>query len=239
MRRSRCPGAEPCGCRIFGFAWRAAVDFGAGWWWSGSGVPLSATGCWAGGFGDACARHSVAQLQGMAGLLLDPNTGAVQRCCGFFPGSGWGWLLVESAWCRVARARTAFARSLEQRLRALARANEVRVERARLKRRVAAGRIPLAGVVADPVGCANSVLPANRTFRRVWPSLCTPRGGGPDTPAPPPNSDFTITDNICRDNYDGGITLDPTRADDPTAVLGQRARVSGNVCRGRRRGKPL
>lgn len=64
-------------------------------------------------------------------------------------------------------------------------------------------------------------------------------GGGPDTPAPPPNSDFTITDNICRDNYDGGITLDPTRADDPTAVLAQRARVSGNVCRGRRRGNPL
>jgi parallel beta-helix repeat protein len=64
-------------------------------------------------------------------------------------------------------------------------------------------------------------------------------GGGPDDPAPIPNSDFTITNNICEDNYDGGITLDPTLAADPAKVLAQRARVSGNVCRGRRGGKDL
>jgi parallel beta-helix repeat protein len=64
-------------------------------------------------------------------------------------------------------------------------------------------------------------------------------GGGPEDPAPTPNSDFTITDNICEDNYDGGITLDPTLAADPAKVLTQRARVSGNVCRGRRGGKDL
>jgi parallel beta-helix repeat protein len=70
-------------------------------------------------------------------------------------------------------------------------------------------------------------------------------GGGPEVPHPPPNSDFTITDNICEDNYAGGITLDPTVADDPgtkqdeTALIWeQRARISGNVCRGRKDGKP-
>jgi parallel beta-helix repeat protein len=62
-------------------------------------------------------------------------------------------------------------------------------------------------------------------------------GGGPETGTP--NSDFTITDNICEDNYAGGITLDPTLADDPAKVLAQRARVSGNVCRGRRGGPEL
>jgi hypothetical protein len=41
-------------------------------------------------------------------------------------------------------------------LRALAKANEVRVERARLKRAVAAGRIQLARVVADPPACAQT-----------------------------------------------------------------------------------
>jgi len=57
-----------------------------------------------------------------------------------------------------------------------------------------------------------------------------------------PNSDFTITNNICEDNAEGGITLDPTEADDPMTdpdesaeVFAQRARVSGNVCRGRRK----
>jgi parallel beta-helix repeat protein len=63
-------------------------------------------------------------------------------------------------------------------------------------------------------------------------------GGGPELPAPTPNSDFTITDNVCEDNYAGGITLDPTLAEDPAAVLAQRARISGNVCRGRRDGEP-
>jgi hypothetical protein len=54
----------------------------------------------------------------------------------------------------VSRAPTAFGRSPEQRLRALAKANEVRVARARLKRGVAAGRIELARVLADPPACA-------------------------------------------------------------------------------------
>jgi parallel beta-helix repeat protein len=69
-------------------------------------------------------------------------------------------------------------------------------------------------------------------------------GGGPEDKTP--NSDFTITDNICEDNYAGGITLDPTEADDPTTpedesavIFPQRARISGNVCRGRKGGKPL
>lgn len=57
-----------------------------------------------------------------------------------------------------------------------------------------------------------------------------------------PNSDFTITHNICEANAEGGITLDPTVADDPETtkdesaqVWPQRARVSGNVCRGLRK----
>ena len=66
-------------------------------------------------------------------------------------------------------------------------------------------------------------------------------GGGPITSLAP-NSDFTITDNICEDNAEGGITLDPTKADDPTTdppdesaeIFPQRARVSGNVCQGLR-----
>jgi parallel beta-helix repeat protein len=69
-------------------------------------------------------------------------------------------------------------------------------------------------------------------------------GGDDRVRHPPPNSDFTITDNVCEDNYDGGITLDPTVANDPktdqdeTALIWpQRARVSGNVCRGRKGGK--
>ena len=70
-------------------------------------------------------------------------------------------------------------------------------------------------------------------------------GGGPEQRTP--NSDFTITNNISEDNYDGGITLDPTFADDPATpdvdesakVWAQRARVSGNVCRGRRGGRSL
>jgi parallel beta-helix repeat protein len=64
-------------------------------------------------------------------------------------------------------------------------------------------------------------------------------GGGPDDPAPTPNSDFTITNNVSVENYDGGITLDPTLAADPAEVVKQRARVSGNVCQGRRDGKDL
>jgi hypothetical protein len=47
-----------------------------------------------------------------------------------------------------------------------------------------------------------------------------------------PNSDFTITNNVCEHNVLGGITLDPTMEDAPTTIWSQRARVSGNVCRG-------
>jgi hypothetical protein len=56
----------------------------------------------------------------------------------------------------VSRTPTAPGRSPEQRLRALAKANEVRVARAQLKRQVAAGRIELAQVVADPPACAQT-----------------------------------------------------------------------------------
>jgi len=69
-------------------------------------------------------------------------------------------------------------------------------------------------------------------------------GGDARVQHPPPNSDFTITNNICEDNYDGGITLDPTVANDPSTkqdetalIWTQRARVSGNVCCGRKGGK--
>ena len=49
-----------------------------------------------------------------------------------------------------------------------------------------------------------------------------------------PNSDFTITNNICEDNFDGGITLDPTtkpEEEEAEVIWPQRAQVSGNVCR--------
>jgi parallel beta-helix repeat protein len=69
-------------------------------------------------------------------------------------------------------------------------------------------------------------------------------GGGPEVRHPPPNSDFTISNNICEDDYDGGITLDPTVANDPSTdqdetalIWAQRARVAGNVCRGRKGGE--
>jgi guanylate kinase len=47
-------------------------------------------------------------------------------------------------------------RSPEQRLRALANANQVRSQRARLKRELAAGQIELTQVLADPPACAAS-----------------------------------------------------------------------------------
>jgi Pectate lyase superfamily protein/Right handed beta helix region len=69
-------------------------------------------------------------------------------------------------------------------------------------------------------------------------------GGDARIHHPPPNSDFTITNNICEDNYAGGITLDPTVVNDPSTkqdetalIWPQRARVSGNVCRGRKGGE--
>jgi parallel beta-helix repeat protein len=70
-------------------------------------------------------------------------------------------------------------------------------------------------------------------------------GGGPEVPHPPPNSNFTITNNICEQNYAGGITLDPTVANDPSTepdesalIWAQRAGIAGNVCRGRKDGEP-
>jgi hypothetical protein len=54
------------------------------------------------------------------------------------------------------RAPTAIGRSPEQRLRALAKANEVRVARAQLKRELAAGRIELARLVAEPPACVQT-----------------------------------------------------------------------------------
>jgi nitrous oxidase accessory protein NosD len=56
-------------------------------------------------------------------------------------------------------------------------------------------------------------------------------GGDPQDPPPPPNHDFTITNNLCDGNASGGITLDPTVALRPDVIQVQRARVSGNVCR--------
>jgi len=46
----------------------------------------------------------------------------------------------------------------EQRLRALAKANEVRSERAQLKRELAAGRIQLACLLNDPPACAENAM---------------------------------------------------------------------------------
>src|SRR6266540_1704917 len=56
----------------------------------------------------------------------------------------------------VTRTPTAPGRTPEQRLRALTKANEVRVARAQPKREVAAGRIELARVVAVPPTCAQT-----------------------------------------------------------------------------------
>ena len=50
------------------------------------------------------------------------------------------------------------SRSTEQRLWALERANQVRVERARLKRELATGRIELAGVLSNPPACAHNAM---------------------------------------------------------------------------------
>jgi hypothetical protein len=55
--------------------------------------------------------------------------------------------------------------------------------------------------------------------------------GGEPVAALEPNSDFTITNNICEENTRGGITLDPTMSDAPKTIWSQRARVAGNVCR--------
>jgi Right handed beta helix region/Pectate lyase superfamily protein len=88
------------------------------------------------------------------------------------------------------------------------------------------------------------------TFSHDWHvDSCIARGNGPQTAGSDdpggwgiaaggepgsgldPNSDFTITNNICEGNGEGGITLDPTMSDAPETIWSQRARVSGNVCR--------
>jgi hypothetical protein len=47
-------------------------------------------------------------------------------------------------------------RSREQRLRALAQANEVRTARAKLKRELASGKIELVQILADPPACVRT-----------------------------------------------------------------------------------
>jgi hypothetical protein len=66
--------------------------------------------------------------------------------------------LIESAQVPVENRKlmTAPGRSPEQRLRALAKANEVRLARAQLKRELAAGKIELAQVLSDPPACART-----------------------------------------------------------------------------------
>lgn len=92
--------------------------------------------------------------------------------------------------------------------------------------------------VHDCVATRNGGLERDDPKRRGWGIAA---GGGPEKGIP--NSDFTITNNTCHDNYAGGITLDPTFADDPGTeeeeslrIFAQRACISGNVCRGRRGG---
>lgn len=55
-------------------------------------------------------------------------------------------------------------------------------------------------------------------------------GGIYKDPFPPPNHDFTITDNVCTGNGAGGITLDPTVRQEGDVIQVQNATVSGNVC---------
>jgi parallel beta-helix repeat protein len=95
--------------------------------------------------------------------------------------------------------------------------------------------------VGDCIATGNGGAETDRDKLRGWGIAA---GGGPEIRHPPPNSDFTILNNICEGNYAGGITLDPTVADDPdtkpdeTAVIWtQRARIAGNVCRGRMGGE--
>jgi parallel beta-helix repeat protein len=96
--------------------------------------------------------------------------------------------------------------------------------------------------VSDCLASGNGGEEKDQDQLRGWGIVA---GGGPEIKHPPPNSDFTITNNVCEDNYAGGITLDPTVADDPRTnqdesalIWAQRARVSGSVCRGRKDGEP-
>ena len=96
--------------------------------------------------------------------------------------------------------------------------------------------------VRDCVAKCNGGKEREATKLRGWGIAA---GGGPERRTP--NNGFTIIDNICEGNYAGGITLDPTIADDPKTdeedesarILVQRARISGNVCRGRRGGSDM
>jgi parallel beta-helix repeat protein len=96
--------------------------------------------------------------------------------------------------------------------------------------------------VRDCVAKRNGGRERDETKLRGWGIAA---GGGPEERTP--NHGFTIIDNICEDNYAGGITLDPTIADDPATededesaqILTQRARISGNVCRGRKDGTDM
>ena len=56
------------------------------------------------------------------------------------------------------RTSTTPVGSNEQRLRALAKANEVRRQRARLKRELAAGQLEFAGVLCDPPAYAQTAI---------------------------------------------------------------------------------
>jgi len=47
-------------------------------------------------------------------------------------------------------------------------------------------------------------------------------GGDAQEPPSPPSSDFTITNNICEGNGDGGITLDPTVVSQPDVIHARR-----------------
>lgn len=56
------------------------------------------------------------------------------------------------------RATSVSPRSSERRLQALAKANQVRSERAHLKQALAAGTIELAGLLNDPPACAQTAV---------------------------------------------------------------------------------
>jgi Pectate lyase superfamily protein len=95
--------------------------------------------------------------------------------------------------------------------------------------------------VNNCIATGNGGTEADQDKLRGWGIVA---GGDPEVRHPPPNSDFTITNNICEESYDGGITLDPTVANDPSTdqdetalIWPQRARVAGNVCRGRKGGE--
>jgi hypothetical protein len=58
--------------------------------------------------------------------------------------------LLESPLMAGATSRPAPGRTLDQRMRALRQANEIRIGRARLKKELAAGKVPIEAVLARP-----------------------------------------------------------------------------------------